>query len=142
MRFLSPLHDWFSVIVSSLSCNVVGDDLCLAALVTVLSQVCDGRKHFVSTLHLQLVSFKLCVACRSVATSRVRVELGMETPRRLSAPPLPSEALPLRAHSLTWRAGDVHVDGIMWKDSLQQLDFGEQINHSIAEVVWPRPLTR
>ncbi|CAM9100303.1 unnamed protein product, partial [Hapterophycus canaliculatus] len=132
-----------------------GRSRCVDALAVVLNASCDGKGWFPSTRQLQLASLQLCVACRSVPS--LRLEVDMTVPHRLWVDPSgqgacspghrlqtrPSRVPSARLHTVLWR---MPASLLMWSSGvladLKCLIFTDEFNDAVDEVVWPRGLRR
>lgn len=113
-----------------------------------------------STRNLQLASMQFCLACRSVATLRVRI--GNETPKSLLAPSIPptcqktigdtnaagnypSRVPPLRALCVIWERLTKYLAYCYEMElftNLKWLEFANFFVGSLDFVVWPEGLQR
>lgn len=118
-----------------------------------LSQAYDRQGWYASTRELQLASLPFCVACRNVATLRLRID--DYTPPHLLAPACAADTAPaasedrgtvriprLRALAVTWeRNSSAELDSPLY--ALAEADvftFFESFDCSVASVAWPRRL--
>ena len=117
------------------------------ALEVALKQACDGgeSRWYTSTRELQLASVDLCKICRQEAGGLLGVLVRPESPQGIRAVctgeiPGGGRIPGLLPYRVKWEWNDQPIDGVVWPDSLQQLNFGNSFNQPIAEVVWPASL--
>ncbi|CAM9739511.1 unnamed protein product, partial [Ectocarpus fasciculatus] len=119
-----------------------GPSLGLDALIVAVSNTCDGKGWFTSTLDLQLVSLQLCVACRSVPSLKLMVRSG--TPWRLwlggvktpGAKKTNMSRLPtLRAREVCWNLPVEYISGAL--ENVKCLTFDDCLTESVDDVAWP-----
>ncbi|CAM9150390.1 unnamed protein product [Ectocarpus sp. 12 AP-2014] len=139
----------------------------VGAITLLINQTLGGKKGFVSTLELQLVTLRLCVICRHVPSLTLRVgkramrhqKAGLKNSSRVPAL-RPSairgqyvkEAMLSKHHkridcrsALRIKFGkkfDEPVAGFPWPCSLRQLEFGRRFDQAIVSVEWPRSLQK
>ena len=140
-----------------------GPSMCLDAFIVALNQACDGELGYVPTLNLQLVCVQLCVACRSSATLRVRVD--DDTPHTLltaahSPPPaslirsptssraaLGATRVPVvRAHTVVWARSAPTLErrnqGMDLLEGARSLQLGKAFAGSLGSVAWPENIVK
>lgn len=144
------------VLCRMLSLTTGSNDLCLDAITIALLQTGERDPWYTSTKHLQLVSLRVCVACRKVATLHLRVD--NRTPHHLYIPPehmsgwkflarwkLSCPWVPsLRPLGVTWHGP---ADALALEDNALLADVEtfvlahEWPCGAVERVVWPRRIT-
>ena len=147
-----------------------GPSLCLDALFVALNQAYDGELGYVPTRNLQLASVQLCVACRSSATLRVRVddatphtllttsnspqaslrspnglETGSPTGSREAAGCGATRVPPVRAHTVVWERSaptSAQTAEMELLRGARSLQLGRAFSGGLESVAWPEGLVR
>lgn len=144
---------------SSVRLPLTGPSRCLDAFAVALTATCCKKGWYTSTKELQLASSTFCVACRSMRTLRLAVD--MTVPHRLwvdstghgavddtrqgagsSGKKLHSSRVSrIKPHTVTW---NLPLSMLSWSCGVfanaECLILGSEFNGSVDEAVWPRGL--
>lgn len=141
---------------------LTGPSRCTDALVVALTATCCKKGWYASTKELQLTSLSCCVACRSVRTLCLAVDMSVphrlwvdsteqsaahnaqqgaaaSTKRLHSSSRVPG----IKPHTVTW---NLPPSMLAWSRgtfaNMECLILGSEFNDSVDEVVWPSGLKR